>query len=63
MAHFTVKLYDAHGRMVGRREFSAADDREAEIAVGQLGEERTLELWCAGRWIRTWAGREGRRKA
>ena len=39
MAHFTVKLYDAHGRMVGRREFSAADDREAEAAVGQLGED------------------------
>jgi len=57
MTHYLVKTYDERRRLVGRFEFAAPDDDEAEGAVEDLAGDGSLELWSGSRWVRTWAAK------
>jgi len=57
MANYTLKDFDAVGRLVGRFEFFAHNDYEAEALVQKLAGARTRELWCGRRWVQTWPAR------
>ena len=61
MANYLVKTYDRRGRLIGRFEFAAPNDDEAEGAVGDLREDASQELWCGQRWVRTWPSDESAR--
>ena len=54
VASYLIKTFDTRGRLVGRFEFAAPNDAEAEGAAGDFLEQRTQELWCGRRWLRTW---------
>jgi hypothetical protein len=55
MAHYIVKTCNAEGRLVGRFEFTAASDQEAEAGVRDLlRRDWSQELWRGNRWVRTW---------
>jgi len=54
VACYLIKTFDARGRLVGRFEFVAPNDDEAEGSVGDMPDHRTQELWCGRRWVRTW---------
>ena len=62
MASYLVKTYDQHGRLVDRFEFAAPDDDEAEGAVDDLPDDRSHELWCGSRWVRTWPAAHAKRQ-
>jgi hypothetical protein len=57
MAHYLVKTYNTQGRLVGRFDFYAPSDYEAEGAVRDLGEQQSQELWCGARRVRCWPSR------
>jgi hypothetical protein len=55
MPHYKLNYLDAHGRVVGRFEFTCSSDSEAEQACEDLGDPGPKELWYGARWIRSWA--------
>lgn len=59
MAHYRVCYLDDQGRVAGRFEFLCTDDAEAELACEALEDSGPKQLWCGGRWIRSWPGLVG----
>lgn len=59
MRRYFLNTYDLTGHLVGRLEFAAPNDLDAEGAVGELHNARDHELWCGKRWVCSWPARGG----
>ena len=57
MSNYRLFLLDDDRHVVGRFEFHALDERDAECTADEVGEGPVKELWCDGRWLKTWATR------
>lgn len=56
MSHYTMKSFSPQGRLVGRFNFRADNDVEAQTAMRHAADrDHDGELWCGARLVTRWS--------
>ena len=55
MQNYQIYTIDKVGRRIGRFEFLASSDEEAQAAAQQFREGQAAELWHGRHWINAWS--------